>query len=148
MNPLNSKYYPKIMYLALIVVSLLILFNIVNILDTKNNKTHEKSLTGFAIKNIDNSEAYLTNSSEFSNKTISNDSPTTSGIVYNETNDTSINSTTNDLIAKNSELYSSRSYFIFHTFLVGIIVAILVTFLVLRYTVNKNIELEEKSRRL
>jgi hypothetical protein len=119
MNPLNSKSYPKLMYLALIVVSLLILFNIVGILQTANNKMHEKTITGFSIKNN----------------------------IANPADASSINLTGNNSMKKEPELYSSRPYIIFYIFLIGIIASILITFLVLSSTIKKNIELEENERR-
>ncbi len=115
MNLLNSKHYPRIMYLALIVVSLLILFNLINIIDIANDKIKDRSLTGFAIEN--------------------------------NNNNTSNNSTTDKSSSKKSELYTSRSYMIFYSFIIGLIVAIFITFLILRSTINKNIELEEKARK-
>lgn len=102
------------MYLALIVVSLLILFNTVNILESANNKMQKKIITGFAMENNDS-----TNSS-------------------NLTDDISIT----------EKLYSSKSYIIFYMFIVGIIIAILISFLVLKSTINRNIEFEENERRL
>jgi hypothetical protein len=120
MNPLNSKSYPKLMYLALIVVSLLILFNSVNILETANNKMHEKTISGFAIEND----------------------------ITNLTTIPSINLTNNNSMPQKPELYSSKPYIIFYIFLIGIVTAILITFLVLRSTIDKDIELEENERKL
>lgn len=112
MNPLNSRLYPRLMYLSLIVASLLILFNFVNILESANDNLKHKPLTGFAIED-------------------------------NETN----NLTNNNSMPQRPELHSSKPYVIFYIFLVGIITAILITFLVLSSTIKKDIELEEKERR-
>ena len=48
MNLFSSKYYPKLMYLALIIVSLLIVFNMASIMDNAKIKHEKNSITGFA----------------------------------------------------------------------------------------------------
>lgn len=120
MNILKSKHYPKIMYLLLIIVSLSLLFISVNILETANNKLKQKSLTGFAVNNEINQNIPLN----------------ASNISMNEMNN------------KTQQLYTSRSYLVFYVFLVGIISAIILTFLILRSTIIKNIEKEDNERRL
>ena len=116
MNILKSKNYPRIMYLALIVVSLLILFTMVNILDTANEKFHHR-LTGFAVSEngkINNSDSNITGNNDEKN---------------------------------NSEIYTSKPYIIFYIFIVGILVAIVLTFFILSSTIKKNIDEEEKARK-
>ncbi len=122
MNPLNSKYYPKIMYLALIVVSLLILFNFVNIIQDANN-LEKKAITGFAIENN-------TNKTQLSK--------------------TEIPKQEKEEIPKEEkqELYSAKSYMMFYFLIIGIIATIFITFLSLKSTVKKDIEIEDEERRI
>ena len=119
MNPLNSKYYPKIMYLLLIIVSLLILFNFANILESANKNTNEKSITGFAIEN-------------------------------NETNKTQASKAEIPKQEKEEkqELYSAKSYMMFYFLIIGVIAAIFITFLSLKSTVKKDIEIEDEERKM
>ena len=117
MNPLKSKHYPRIMYLLLIVVSLLIMFSMVDILENTNNNLKYKSLTGFAIEN-------------------------------NETNQTSNNTSTQKINTNEEQgLYTSKPYLIFYVFLVGILIAITITFMVLSSTIKKSIKKEEDERK-
>jgi hypothetical protein len=62
MRIFDSKYYPKVMYLALVIVTLLILFNVVNILDSANYKLHERTIAGFAIENQSDNQTGINNS--------------------------------------------------------------------------------------
>lgn len=110
----DSKYYPRIMFLAITVVSLLLLFNIVNITDKIKTNIDKKPITGFATE-IDRT----------------NNSP------ENLTNYTG---------SPKSEIYTTRSYAMYYSLIIGIIAAIFITFFVLRSTIMKNIEIEEKSR--
>ena len=121
MNILNSKYYPKIMFLALIVVSLLIVFNMTNIIDNAKLKHDQKSISGF-VTGIDR-----TNNSE-----------------VNSYNNTEINNSS----SQEHEMYSAKSYAIYYILIIGIIAGIFITFSVLKSTVLRNIDLEEKERRL
>ena len=122
MNPLNSKYYPKIMFLAITVVSLLLLFNIVNIMDQVKMNIEKKSITGFATE-IDRTNSPPNN-------------------IPNETN-----SSTHSTQPK-QEIYTTTSYTMYYSLIIGIIAAIFIIFSVLRSTIVKNIEVEEESRRL
>jgi hypothetical protein len=115
----DSKYYPKIMFLAITVVSLLLLFNIVSITDQIKVNIEKKSITGFA-SSIDNSNNSILN-------------------VINVTNSTK---------SDKGEIYSTQSYMIYYILIVGIIAGIFITFSVLRSTVLKNIQREEEERRL
>jgi len=125
----DSKYYPKIMYLAITVVSLLLLFNIVNITDQVKMNIEKKSITGFASE-IDRTNNTLSNISKetiptkaISNKTISSIQP-------------------------KQEIYTTSSYAMYYVLIIGIIAAIFITFTILRSTILKNIKIEEESRRL
>lgn len=123
MNPLKSKHYPRIMYLLLIVVSLLILFSMVNILENANNNLKYKSLTGFAINNNE------------TNQTLNNP---IKNITMQKTNEKQ---------NPEQELYTSKPYMIFYIFLIGILMAITITFMILSSTIKKNIEQEERERK-
>lgn len=115
----DSKYYPKIMFLAITVVSLLLLFNIVNITDKIKTNIESKPITGFAT-NIDNSDNFSNN----------------------------VTNATNSSTAPRLEMYTARSYTMYYGLIIGIIAAIFITFTVLRSTILKNIKMEEESRRL
>ena len=117
----DSKYYPKIMFLALIVVSLLLLFNIVNITDKIKINIEKKSITGFATE-IDRTINPATNTNNITNEA-------------------------NHSIKPEQEIYTTSSYAMYYSLILGIIAAILITFFVLRSTIMKNIEIEEESRR-
>jgi len=125
MNPLNSKYYPKLMFLAIIVVSLLLLFNIVNIMDKVKINLEKKSTTGNAGITGFVSEIDRTNNpiNSLQNKTNFSEQP-------------------------KQEVYTAKSFAIYYSLIIGIIAAIFITFSVLKSTVMRNIEIEEEARRL
>jgi hypothetical protein len=113
---IKQKNYPKIMFLIIAVASLLILFSIVNIIDTKSNsriETSKKTLTGFAIEN---------NSNDMSNQT--------------------------NLTGSAGKMYTARSYAMYYVLIIGIIAGLFITFSVLKSTILKNIEIEEKERKM
>lgn len=114
----NSKYFPKIMYLVLIIVSLLILFSVVIIMENTKMKLEKKSITSFATE-IDRSNYTETN-------------------IINETNYTE---------SQEGEMYSTQSYIMYYVLIIGIIAGIFITFSVLKSTIIKNIEIEEEARR-
>lgn len=118
----DSKYYPKIMFLAITVVSLLLLFNIVNIMDQVKMNLENKPITGF-VTGIDRTNNSPNNINNISNKTNSSSQP-------------------------EQEIYTTRSYAMYYSMIIGIIAAIFITFSVLKSTIIKNIEIEEESRRL
>jgi len=131
----DSKYYPKIMFLAIIVMTLLLLFNMVNIMDNIKINLDKKSagvqsgigtgtgITGFA-SDIDNNNNYNNPENSLSNQT---------------------NSTGQ---GQNQEMYTTTSYAIYYILIIGVIAAIFIIFSVLRSTIMKNIEIEEEARRL
>ena len=122
MNILKSKYYPKFMYFALIIISLLIVFNIANIMQDAKIKTEHKGVSGFATEIDRTNDSLINHTNQYQNQ--------------QQNNSTS----------ENNEMYSSKSYLIYYVLLIGIIAGIFITFYVLKSTVVKNIELEEKER--
>ena len=119
----DSKYYPKVMFLAITVISLLLLFNIVDIMEEAKVNYEYKIITGYSAINekIDNSKT---------NPPI---------IKINDTNSSSSNK---------QEVYSTKSYAMYYGLIIGIIAALFITFSVLRSTVLNNIKREEEERKM
>jgi hypothetical protein len=126
-NLFESKYYPTIMYLSLITVSLLIVFSIVNTLDNINNfKVKEiKAITG----NIVQEEDYK-NAQEQS--------------TYEQLNNSYENYETSEYIKP--ELYQYKSNFIFYLIVTCIIAVIFIVAIILRSTIIENIKIEHANK--
>jgi len=134
----DSKYYPKFMFLAITVVSLLLLFNVVNIMDQVNNNLKEKQITGFAT-NIDLPNNESINQSE-------NQSTNSSNITEDINIPVNIKNKDNQEPNK-EEIYTTRSYAMYYILIIGIIAGIFITFSILKSTILKNIKIEEEARR-
>jgi hypothetical protein len=125
MNSQNKRIYPKLIYFILIILSLVMLFSVVIIQDAKM-KNEQNKLSGFATE-IDK----------------------TNNPAVNHTNEqTTPRATPKTNIPKKEkgEMYSTQSYIFYYVLLIGIIAGIFITFSVLKSTVVKNIEREEKDR--
>ncbi len=154
MKIFKSKHYPKVMYLFLIVSILLILFSFVSILESVNDNIKQKSLTGFAIENLGELKPSInTGESKDFNSPNSPNPKKSKGFGDNETNQTinkpADSASTKDSSKKaevNPEIYTTRPYIMFYLFLVGILVAIVLIFMILSNTVKKDIKIEEEER--
>ena len=122
MSILHSKYYPKFMYLALITISLLIVFNMASIMQDAKIKSEHRGISGFATETDNSTNQTPSQTNEYSSQDTNNPKP------------------------QNGEMYSTQSYIFYYILIIGIIAGIFITFSVLKSTVIKNIEKEEKDR--
>ena len=124
MKFLENRYYPAFMYVSLIVVSLLILFNFASIL----NQAQKQKITGFHISETD----IKNNSEKNQNNSIFSESPE------------SPKNTSSTESPKDAEIYTFKSYLLYYSLLINLILLIFIAFNSLKRTIWKNIEEEEK----
>lgn len=123
-NLFESKNYNSIMFVLMISVSLLIVFNIVDTFDNLNN-TNIKEIKPAITGNIISEEDLLNKIENNSNET-TNDS-------YSYYNDSRF---------EKPELYQFKSNFVFYLMLIVLVAIIIIVAIILRSTIIENIKLE------